>query len=37
MKYPNQGLLIDFGKLVKGRKQEEYDQVFEKLVSKHER
>ena len=37
MKYPNQDLLVDFGRLVEGRKQEEYDQLFEKLVEKHGR
>jgi adenine-specific DNA-methyltransferase len=37
MKYPDKDLLVNFGRLVEGRKQEEYDQIFEKLVLKHER
>jgi adenine-specific DNA-methyltransferase len=32
MKYPTSDTLIEFGRLVEGRKQEEYDQIFEKLV-----
>jgi adenine-specific DNA-methyltransferase len=35
MKYPSQVLLIEFGWMVEDKKQEEYDQIFEKLVLKH--
>jgi hypothetical protein len=32
MKYPSKELLIELGRLVEDKKQEEYDQIFEKLV-----
>jgi len=32
MKYPSQDILIKYGQLVEGKKLEEYDQIFEKLV-----
>ena len=35
MKYPSSDILIKFGKLIEGKKQEEYDQIFEKLVLKN--
>ena len=35
MKYPSSGTLIEFGRLIEGKKQEEYDQIFNKLVLNH--
>jgi adenine-specific DNA-methyltransferase len=35
MKYPSEEILIQFGRLVEDKKQEEYDQIFEKLVIKN--
>jgi len=32
MKYPTQNILIDFGKSIEGKKQDEYDHIFEKLI-----
>jgi hypothetical protein len=37
MKYPSKELLIEFGRLVENGKQEDYDQIFKKLVKKHAR
>ena len=35
MKYPSSDTLIEFGRLVEGKKQEEYDKIFEKLALKN--
>jgi len=35
MKYPNSDFLIELGQLAEGKKQEEYDQIFDKLVLKY--
>jgi len=37
MKYPSFDTLIEFGRLVEGKKQDEYDQIFEKMVLKNEK
>jgi len=35
MKYPSKDILINFGRSVEGKRQEEYDQILEKLVIKN--